>query len=307
MIANIFRGECSVHRQFMAAHLFPDHLAVIARLRRIRFDPGRKRNVFIILSVDPSHHLVLPDPSLMFKRREDGRLFRRKLRHHFKIYRFVGIETVDRVQITAEILGPVNSGELIFKRKSLELLLQFLRRSVLFLVPAVQGYGKIVQMQEIAGRQEDMLILSLVALGIRNYVQRNVCRVHDLFNIRSKALLLLRHIAVSLEPRGISLFTACLPRLIFFAEFVDLILLRLVIVVARMDRVAAEVKIYRHRVELCAGVAAISRSVPALQLIAKHQHVRQRVVLHVKRALALFLVLVERNRKLEQAVVQDYG
>ena len=58
--------------------------------------------------------------------------------------------------------------------------------------------------------------------------------------------------------------------------------------------------------ELRPGIPSVSRAVPALQLVAEHEHVRQRVHLHAQRLPAGRRILVERYGELEQAVVQQY-
>ena len=154
-----------------------------------------------------------------------------------------------------------------------------------------------------------MFVLAVIALCVRYNVQRNIRGIHDLLNVRSKALLLFRHIAVSFQARRISLFTAGFPGFVGFAELIDFLLLRAVVIITCMDCIAAEIEVDCHRMELRPGIAAVCRPVPALQLIAQHQHVSQRMIFHAERAFpfALIFVLVEGNGKLEQAVVKHDG
>ena len=67
-----------------------------------------------------------------------------------------------------------------------------------------------------------------------------------------------------------------------------------------------EIEVRRHGMELRPRVTPVGCAVPALQLIAQHQHPCQRVQLHPQRRFAFFglFVLVEGDCKLEQAVVE---
>ena len=143
MIAYVFRGHCSVHRQLVAAHLLPARLTEGLFFRRVAVYIIRKRKRFVVSSVNPAHHLVIPDPPFMLQRRKDCRLLRRELRHHFIIHRFVCVEAVNRIQISAEILRPVKCGQLIFQGQRLKLPFQFLKRCVRF-ASAMKRHCKII-------------------------------------------------------------------------------------------------------------------------------------------------------------------
>ena len=187
----------------------------------------------------------------MFHGRKDRRLPRREFRHHLVIHRFVRIEAVDGVQVPAEILRPVERGELVLQGQSLKVLFQLAYRRILALLPSVQGYGKIVQVHKVAGGQEDMFVPAVVPFRVGNDMQRNIRRVYDLLDIRREPLLLLRHVAEGFQPRRIALFSAFFPFSVVFAELIDLVLLRFVIIVNGVDGIPAEVHIHRHRVQLC--------------------------------------------------------
>ena len=74
-----------------------------------------------------------------------------------------------------------------------------------------------------------------------------------------------------------------------------------------MDHAPVEVELRPHGVQLSPGVAPVGRPIPALELIAEHEQIGQRMLLRLKGRLALLLVLIEGDGELEEAVVEQNG
>ena len=300
---DIFPGNIAVHCQLMAAHLLAQGPACLFFFRRVT----GQGNSFVVSAVYPSHHLMVANPPFVLHRREHGSLFRSEFPNHLISHRLIGVETVDGVQITAEILGPAQCGELIFQRKRFELLLKLFDRRAFTPVPSMQRHSEIVQVQEIAGGKEDMLALAVRFPRGRYNVQRDILCVNDLLNICRKTLLFFRHVTESLQARRVSMFSVHLPVFVGFPESLDLVTFRDIIVIAGVQGAAVEIEIHRHGMELRPGIPAIGRPVPALELITEHQHERKRVVLHAQGRFPFLLVLVEGDGELEKAVMEQDG
>ena len=134
--------------------------------------------------------------------------------------------------------------------------------------------------------------------------KRIVGKIDDLLDVGAEALLLLRHVAVCLEPRRFFGRSALDPCAVARLVFPDLFGFVRVEAIERVDRASAEIELRVHRLQLRAGVSAVRGTVPALQLVAEHQKVCQRMQLRPERRFALFVGFVERDRELIEAVVQ---
>ena len=136
-------------------------------------------------------------------------------------------------------------------------------------------------MKEIAGGEIRVLALSIHLPRAGNNRERNIREIHDLLNIRRKPLLLLCHIAVSFQSRRFTRLPVVLPFSVSRLESVDLLLLVLVIIIDRVNRIVIEIKVRRHRMQLAAGIAPVCRAIPALQFVTEHQQKRQRILFHL--------------------------
>ena len=293
MLADLLLRRLAVHNETVTPQLLAQCAA-----ERDRISP---------FPVHPAHGMVLADPSLVLERGDDLSLIAREFRNRHEIHGPVRIEAVNGVQIPVKRPRAVYPGKLVFERGRGEFLLGFLRRSTLGHIPRVQRHGKIVQMQEAAAREISVLARTVDAAECRLHLQKRPIEVHDLFDIRNESRGLARHIAVGFEPRLLTLPAGQDPGIVFSVIFVDLSLIVLIVVIDGADISAGKIKVHVHGVQLRARAAAVGFAVPALKLVAEHQHPRQRMQLHGKRSLALFRILVIRDREFEHAVVDGDG
>ena len=140
MISYPLRVELSVQHQFVAAHLLTE---ISAKLFLFFGILPLEEGKFIIFSIDPSVHLVLAKPAFMLHWGKNRSLFGIELCYHLIIYRFIGIEAVDGIEIPAETLCTVQGGKLIFQRQGIKLFFQFFSRCIT-LISSVQCNCKII-------------------------------------------------------------------------------------------------------------------------------------------------------------------
>ena len=171
-------------------------------------------------------------------------------------------------------------------------------------IARIQRHGKIIQVQEITCRKVGVFALSIYCTGAGNDREGNIRKVHDLFDIRSKPLLLLCHIAVSFQAGRFAHFAVVFPFAVPDLESVDFFLFVLVEIINCMDRIVLKIKIRRHRMQLGTGIPAVSCAIPALQLVAEHEKECKRMLVHPQRSFIVFTIK-EGNGKLEKTVVQQ--
>ena len=265
--------QLAVHHQLVTAEPFPKRStgSFLLVFRHIQ------RQGLIFRPISPAHGLVLPYPSFMLHRCKNGGVTLSEMRHHAVPHRLVGIEAMDRIQISGKISGPVDGRQLILQRERVEFFLHLLLTGIRRQVSGVKRQRKIVQMQEAAVREIRAFSLLITFPYNRFYRQRDQGGIHDFLDIRCKPLLLSCHVAVCLEPRFLSRSRGAAPRFISAVESFDFCSLRRIIRIDGVDCIAGKIKRGVHGMELRSGIAPISRTVPALQFITQHQQPGQRM------------------------------
>ena len=267
---------------------------------------GAHRQVLIVVALLPASLLMLAHPALMLHRGDELHLFGRELRHHVVVHGPVGKEAAERVEKTAEAAGAAERGELVGQRHALEAALHLPRGGGWREAAPVQRDREIVQVHEAAVGQIGVLVLPVHRAQVRLDRQRALRGVDDFPDVGHEALLLLGHVAVCLEPRRFPLLAPFFPGPVFDDEGVDLLPLGQIVMVGAPDGLVREVEADPQRVQLGAGIAPVGGAIPALQLVAEHQHPGQGVLVHAQRGLRVF-VLVVVDLEFENAVVQHDG
>ena len=74
-----------------------------------------------------------------------------------------------------------------------------------------------------------------------------------------------------------------------------------------MNRVSAQIEGTAEGMQLPPGISAVGDAVPALQFIAPHQHVSQRVPLDLQRDIQRIILIVSDAEFIQAVVHQDRG
>ena len=238
----------------------------------------------------PTHGALFLEPALMLHRADHIHVGIGKCVNHFVSNGSIGVETANGIKVLGKSLCLLNIGKLVLQGQVVEVLLHLFFRQFVHIALEIAGVKcncEIIQVQETA--LGDKVLYAAYTLGKFNTAAQS----NSIFAVDGNAFLyILNKRRLALSRLELKMFSVCRYHLrissfngefdfhvssALFQRLIHALLHSHIVMIYGAYVVAVKLKLAPHGVYLATGFAAVGYTIPALQLIAEHEHIGERV------------------------------